>query len=125
MNASTYQLRADLAVIGILRRMRDAGAGLASLQQLHREWPRYGLRRSDLDRSVLRLESLGFLTVEQFEGLRWFGLTPRGDRWAHAFRIWVDRIVALPRTIGRWFAPKPPGESRRRLVDRLGGANGA
>lgn len=122
----TYQLRADIAVIGILRRLRDAGPGLASLQQLRDEWPRYGLRRSDLDRAVGRLESAGFVTVERLKGLQWLGLTHRGDRWAHALRTWLNWALMLPRRIHLWFhgVVESTGSepTRRRLVDRLGRA---
>ena len=126
MDFTIYQIRADLAVIGILRRLRDRGPGLASLQQLQQEWPRYGLRRSDLDRAVVRLESLGFVTVERLKGFQWLGLTRRGDRWAHSLRIWLERLYLLPRRIQLWFrkvttfgdGPRP----RRRLADRLGRA---
>jgi hypothetical protein len=121
----TYRLRADIAVIGILRRLRDAGAALASLQQLRDEWPRYGLRRSDLDRAVVRLESHGFVSVERLKGLQWLSLTNRGDRWAHSLRTWLQRLLKLPRQVRIWCGKAADGvgdPARRRLVDRLGRA---
>jgi hypothetical protein len=124
MELTIHQLRSDIAVIGILRRLRDSGLGLASLQQLHLEWPRYGLRRGDLDRSVVRLESLGFVTVERLKGLQRLGLTPRGDRWAHSLRIWIERVLLLPRRVAQWFHRPIPrmaeAHPSRRLSDRLG-----
>lgn len=126
MELTIHQLRADIAVIGILRRVHDAGTGVTSLQQIHREWSRYGLRRSDLDRSVIRLETLGFVTVERLKGLQWLSLTQRGDRWAHSLRVWLERLLLLPRRIALWLRPAskkaPDDRPRRRLADRLGRA---
>jgi hypothetical protein len=126
MELSIYQVRADIAVVGILRRQRCAGQGLASMAQLREEWPRYGLRQSDLYRSVVRLESLGFVSVERMKGLQWLGLTRRGDRWAMSLRTWLHRLQMLPGVIHRWIRRTGTAEGhegpRRRLQDRLGRA---
>lgn len=124
MDITIHQLRADIAVIGILRRFRDSGLGRASIEQLHREWPRYGLRRGDLDRSVTRLEGLGFVVVERAPGLLRLGLTQRGDRWAHSLRTFMQRALLLARQVAHWIN-KPsatPVAPKRRLSDRLGRA---
>jgi hypothetical protein len=126
MELNIYQVRADIAVVGILRRQRCAGQGLASLAQLREEWPRYGLRQSDLYRSVVRLESLGLVSVERLKGLQWLALTRRGDRWAMSMRTWLHRLQMLPARIARWVrhfgGAVGQGDPRRRLQDRLGRA---
>lgn len=115
-------LRANLAVMSILRDEKVPAFGRMDISELRARWPRYALRGRDLDRSVDRLESLGLVEVDHVLGHHYVILTEMGYRSAHSIIGWIESLMAWPGRLRRryqhLFNGPCGGKVRRRLMDR-------
>lgn len=119
------QLRADLALLHLLRHPNDPGQPATELQTLRTQWPRFALRRRDLDQSVQRLQADGMIRVTRVGDHLWLSLnSPTTPVSSLALRL-LTNLLFLPRRIANWAAqlgssPRTPVMTapRRRLVDR-------
>lgn len=118
-------LRANLAVMSILRDEHVPALGRLEIRELRARWPRYALRGRDLDRSLDRLESLGLIEIDHVLGHHYVILTEMGYRSAHSIIGWLESLTAWPSRLRRryqhLFDAQRGGEVRRRLMDRAEG----
>lgn len=120
---SLFMLRANLAVMSILRSEHLPAQGRLDLCVLRAQWPRYALRGRDLDRSIERLESIGFVEVDHARGHDYVVLTDMGYRSAHSVLGWFESLMTWPRRVlgawSRYTHPRPASDApRRRQMDR-------
>lgn len=122
---SLTMLRANLAVMSILRGKRVPAQERIEMAELRALWPRYALRRRDLERSVERLESIGFVEVDHARGHDYVILTDMGYRSAHSLVGAFEALMTWPRRLGRILQrivhPLHSRDLRRRLMDRAEG----
>ncbi|MGQ0700323.1 MAG: hypothetical protein ACT4PZ_19055 [Panacagrimonas sp.] len=116
--------RASFALVSILREHVPVG-GSVEMNELRQQWPRFALRRRDLDSCVLRLELLGMVEVDRIGGRQFVSLTLRGFESVNWWVRVIEAIVFLPRHMARWlsrFRRLAPAATvpRRRLTDRTG-----
>jgi hypothetical protein len=72
--------------------------GRLEMAELRAQWPRYALRHRDLDRSIDRLESLGFVEVDHTRrGFKYVVLTEMGYRSAHSLFGLCESVLTWPR----------------------------
>lgn len=114
--------RANVAVLGILRAARLEPNARMDMAEFRSEWSQLSLRRRDLQRSLQRLESLGFVEIDRARGHEYVVLTEMGHRSAHSL---VGRLESLLVLHGRTRPPSPrpthraAGDApRRRARDR-------
>jgi hypothetical protein len=117
------RVRPNLAVMSIFRSLRVPALGRLEMAELRAQWPRYALRRLDLDRSIDRLESLGFVEIDHTRtGLKYVVLTEMGFRSAHSPLGFFESLMTWPRrlfpALGRMARTTSAGDPRRRLNDR-------
>lgn len=121
MNAR--QIQPNLAVLSIFRDLRVPVLGRLEMAELRTRWPRYALRRRDLDRSIDRLESIGFVEVDHTRrGLKYVVLTEMGHRSAHSLIGLCESLVIWPRRLRQALGLIPAAQDgqdlRRRSIDR-------
>lgn len=121
MNAR--RIHPNLAVMSIFRDLHVPALGRLEMAELRARWPRYALRRRDLDRSIDRLEAIGFVEVDHTRrGLKYVVLTEMGYRSAHSLIGLFESLVTWPRRLKQalgLFPPAPGGHDlRRRSIDR-------
>ena len=93
-------VRPNLAVMSIFRSLHVPVLGRLEMAELRAQWARYALRRRDLDRSIDRLESLGFLEVDHTRrGLKYVVLTEMGYRSAHSIFGLCESVMTWPRRV--------------------------
>lgn len=118
-------LRANLAVMSILRGEHVPAQGRMDLSALRAQWPRYALRGRDLERSIERLESIGFVEVDHARGHDYVILTDIGYRSAHSLIGLLESLMTWPRRVlgaVQRVLPSLSGSGpRRRLMDRAEG----
>lgn len=118
--------RANLAVMSFLRAAHLSAQQRIELRQLRAEWSRYGMRGQDLERSVARLESLGFIDVDRTRGHQYLVLTEMGHRSAYSAIGLIESLALMPRRLrhllGRLKFWSQPGDGGRRAGDRHGQA---
>ncbi len=117
------QLRANLAVLEILRRSAAEAGDRIEVARLCREWPRYGMRERDCRRAIDHLLSISFFEPDRTRGTHQVVLTERGARAAYSFVAIVESLRGWPRRIARTLRPWATGgsdaaASRRRISDR-------
>jgi hypothetical protein len=99
MNRSA--LRAELAVMSILRDRKAREQGFIDIQRVRSAWSHYGLRRTDLPLAIDRLEALGLVIVDQDRGRNNLALTDHGRRWNGSVFRWAEWLHLLPRLLKR------------------------
>lgn len=119
------QLRADLALIHLLRHQGDPSQPVTELQNLRSQWPRFAMRRRDLDQSVSRLEADGLIRVTRVGDHLWLSLIAPTTPLRTLLQRMLTNLLFLPRRIAVWMdhlGPRslstPVKVPRRRLVDR-------
>ena len=119
-------LRANLAVMSILRNQHIPAQGRMEMSELRALWPRYALRGRDLEHSIERLESIGFVEVDHARGHDYVILTDMGYHSVHSPIGWFESLMTWPRRLGRVMQRfrRPPSSDgiRRRMMDRAEGA---
>ena len=90
--------------MSIFRRLHVPVRGRLEMAELRAQWPRYALRLRDLDRSVDRLESLGFVEVDHTRnGLKYVVLTEMGHRSVYTMLGSLESLLTWPRRLRREF----------------------
>ena len=92
--------RANLAVMSYMRAAHLSAQQRIELRQLRAHWSRYGLRERDLELSVARLESLGFIDVDRTHGHQYLVLTEMGQRSAYSVIGLIESLALMPRRLG-------------------------
>lgn len=122
---SLSMFRANFAVMSILRNEQLPAQGRMEMTELRARWPRYALRRRDLERSVERLEAIGLIEVDHVSGHDYVILTDLGHRSAHSLIGALEALMTWPRRLARLvqrFAyPPRSSDLRGRLMDRAEG----
>lgn len=122
---NTRLAQPNLAVMSIFRDLHVPALGRLEMAELRAQWPRYALRRRDLDHSIERLESIGFVEVDHTRrGLKYVVLTEMGYRSAHSLFGLCESLATWPRrlkrALGRFHAAARAHEPRRRSHDPIG-----
>lgn len=113
------QVRPHLAVMSIFRSLHVPALGRLELAELRAQWPRYALRRRDLDRSLDRLEAIGFVEIDHTRrGLTYVVLTQAGYRSAYSLWGLLESLLTWPRRLMQVLAvavrsPTPRDRARR------------
>lgn len=125
--AGTNMLRANLAVMSILRSEGLRAEGSMQVVALRSRWGRYALRARDLDISLQNLSALGLIDVGTLRGRQHVILTEEGDRWIYSLMGFVASLLTWPRRIACRLAklrhPPAPVDQRRRSSDRCGASS--
>lgn len=119
------RLRANLAVMSILRNQGVPLLGRIELTALRARWGRYALRARDLEGSLQRLEAIGFIEIDKKRGRQYVVLTEMGYRSAHSFFGFIESLLTWPRRIAqgvrRLGRPLATQDLSRRASDRGSG----
>lgn len=119
-----YPLRAELAFIHLLNERASVAPGPVDLLLARSEWPRYGLRETDLPPAMDRLLGLGLIGMNRARNRTLVVLTELGRDWLQSQEALVAQMLLLPRDIGRgierwrYRVPASPAASGRRSTDR-------
>lgn len=123
-DVDTPLVRPNLAVMSIFRSLKVPALGRLEMAELRVQWARYALRRRDLDRSLDRLEALGFVEIDHTRrGLKYVVLTQMGYRSAHSFFGFCESLMTWPRRLMQALSRQSAAsrEARRRRHDRVRG----
>lgn len=124
VSAGMNTLRANLAVMSILRSEGLQVAGSMEIVALRARWGRYALRARDLESSLQNLSALGLIDLGTLRGRQHVILTEAGHRWIHSFMGFVESLMTWPRRIlhrlSKLGRPLTPTDQRRRSGDRNG-----
>lgn len=115
-------IRANLAVMSILRGERLAPRDRIELLEVRAQWGRYAMRQRDLEIGVRRLESLGVIEIDAVRGRSYVVLTERGHRAIYSLAGFFESLMTWPRRFEqaiRRLRRTPAGAyPRRRNTDR-------
>lgn len=116
-------LRADLAVMNILRGDASGVDRPIAIAQLTEAWPAYGVRGSDLTPALARLMLRGFVKRDRMQAGEFVASTASGAQWLAAQSAWLEyRLLAPRRERVRFVRAKSTPSSPPRLQRRRGDA---
>lgn len=116
-------LRADLAVMNILRGDASGADRPIAIAQITEAWPAYGVRGSDLTPALARLMLRGFVKRERVLGGEYLVSTDTGAQWLAAQSAWLEyRLLAPRRERVRFVRARATPSTPPRLLRRSGDA---
>lgn len=89
-------LRADIAVMLILRALGIQPGGVLDHEQLVTNWPEYGLATGELRTALARLMLRGHLRAVARPDVEQVRLTERGARWMQEVPAWLEYQLIVP-----------------------------
>jgi hypothetical protein len=113
-----FDLRADVAVMIILREFGVEAYGALERSQMVKSWPEYGLRDADLPAALARLALRGHVHIVNAADGDQVILTERGAQWVESLPAWLEYQLIVPRRAAYQYRLLPGIGTTRPLSDR-------